>query len=526
MKQILISVLDKESDVISVSHYITSLKAKHPISEIKILTLKKHAHLVKVLNYVDEVFSLDQDDISSTLKNPIYSDAFALNSFFDSITACMETQWDIFCNFSNDLTSSYLASIFDAKETFGTMIAPTGNPLTHNIWASYQNFAMPKQNKHILNRQLIRHQMSEIEHIHSYKRLKSDPSLDRTAKSNFDKIRFHNSISSKKIIAINVEHSYSGLIFKEDMLCSLIEDINLDESVCPVILTQGTAKEINLINAINKRFDNSIVSINAKSEALPSVLRNIDLLVSLENNTLIMSDALNIKTIEVKDKSFSQASYLLNNGYAIYANEVNSVKNDLAFIINQELETTLSVNKVNSPNKTYAIVYDDYSLLETQINGPVDIEEELNYHLTRYYHFQLLGKTRSTQLTNHLRNAVDNKILTDYLFKVKEEIDNSLKTVLGSIRNAPMANNSKVHSQNFLNNLDQINERALANTITSAPFCIFEAKLENLPSGDKDGNLRAIEVCLYELKDDLQMLITIVEDMLKPQKRMDQSIEI
>ncbi len=511
MKKILISMLGQESDIISASHYISSLKVSHPHSEINILTLLRYTELINILNNIDNVYFIDQNDISTTLKSDIYSDAFALNSFFNTISPCVNTQWDIFCNYSNDLASSYIASMIDAKEKFGTSIAKEGNPLTSNIWANYQNFAMPKQAKHFLNRHLLRHEMSQIDYMSSSKRLLSNPSLDSRAFENINKIKFYNSITEKKIIAINIEHSFNGAMLKENALTSLIEDVKLDETVEVIIITKGTAKETQLVNSLNSSFNNSIVSVNAKIEALPSVIKNIDLFISLENSTLLIADALNVKCIEIKEHSLSQASFLLNEGYSVYANDYSTIKNDLSFIINQELDTTLSVDKISSANKTYMNIKDDYSLLETQVNGTIEIEKEVMYHMTRYYHLLLLNKKKSDMLIEHLKGSVSKETILNVSNRIKVEIEEALSITLSAIRNAPMAHNSKAHAQNLLQSLDQINEKSNANTISSVAFSLFEGKLENLPSGNQEQNLQDITNCLFELKSDIQKLVSIIE---------------
>lgn len=513
MKKILLTMLGQESDIISSSHYISSLKNTYPNSQINILTFSRYKELTNILNFVDETYYIDQDDISSTLKSSIYSDAYALNSFFNSISACMNTEWDILCNYSNDLTSSYLVSMLKAKEVIGTHIAKEGNPLTDNVWASYQNFAMPKQAKHLINRHLIRHEMSQIDYFNSDRRLLSNSDLDTKAAYNFNKIKFNNTIIGKKVIGINIEHSFHGTILKEKVLSSLIEDIRLDESVDLVILTKGTAKEIKLLNSLNKEFNNSIISVNAKVEALPSVIRNFDIFISLENSTLLIADSLNVKSIEVKEQALSQASFLINEGYAIYAEDFSTIKNDLSFILNQELETTFSVDKISSANKTYLVISDDYSLLETQINGTIELEKELSYHLTRYYHFLLLNKNKSKVLVDHLKAAVPKETILNVSTRIREEVETCLKITLSAIRNAPMAHTSKVHAQNLLQSLDLINEKALGDSILSVAFCLFESKLENLPSGNEEKNLQDITNCLFQLKSDIQTLVNIIEEL-------------
>ena len=64
MKKILLSMLGQESDIISSSHYISSLKRTYPHSEISILTFLKYSELTNILNNIDNVFYIDQNDIS------------------------------------------------------------------------------------------------------------------------------------------------------------------------------------------------------------------------------------------------------------------------------------------------------------------------------------------------------------------------------------------------------------------------------------------------------------------------------
>lgn len=513
MKNILITLLGKESQIIPSASLITTLKENNPNSCIEVLTFKRFQKITQTINNVDVIHTIDQEKISSILKSPLYSDAFAINSFFQSIFECSHTKWDLLVNYSNDLTSSYLASYFDVKEIAGTHIAKMGNPVTNNSWANYRNFVSPKAIGPSISFLDSTFEMLNIPIDSSCIPIKTKTDFNIKAKNNFDKIRNRNSVIEKKIIGINIEHSFLGRFFSKDMIKSLIEDILLDESLEVVLLTKKTAREIKTINTINNHFNNKIVSISSNEEALPSILKNLDVLISLENSSLLTADALKIQCIEIKDGESHSGSFMLNENYCIYTKDTNSIKNDLAFILNQILDSTLSVDKISSNNKSYLLIKDDYGHLQTQINGEVDTDRELHYLFKRYYHYLLMKKLPSAEFINHLKKHVPINNLLNFQNMISEQIELGSRICLNAIRNAPVAYSSSAASENFLKSLDLINDMTHKDLFISAAFSLFEGRIEKLPSGEVNKNIKLIEAELYQLKKDLQIARGVLKSL-------------
>ena len=138
-----------------------------------------------------------------------------------------------------------------------------------------------------------------------------------------------------------------------------------------------------MANELNYKFDNKLISINTDLTAYPYVIMNVDALITARNNHLTIADTLETRIIEVAPNSESTtATACVNPGnFVIVQSGLENIVNDVNFILNQEFETDLPVSSMNSVNKTYAQVEDDYGTLTTQIRGDLNIQQELRYHI-------------------------------------------------------------------------------------------------------------------------------------------------
>jgi DNA-directed RNA polymerase subunit L len=175
---------------------------------------------------------------------------------------------------------------------------------------------------------------------------------------------------------------------------------------------------------------------------------------------------------------------------------------------------------MNSQNKTYQIISDDYGTLSTQIRGNIDIQKELRYHIERCYHYQLMGYDTNHELINHLRENTQKSDIDFFVATTKDELTDTVKILLAALRSLKGVKQSKSNLQNFIGYLDTLINRAKSGSITSGALGIFEGNIENITATTAEENIKAIETNLFNLKNELQTLANILGQLVGTRKEV------
>lgn len=517
MSKTLITILGNETDVIRASHLINSITKENPHSEIHVLTYSNYQNDLTMLSNISKAYFIDRDYITNTKENHLFSNAFAINSLFESISDCISNHWDKVINFSNDAVGSYLCSMIEAKEIHGTTISELGSPLTSNQWATYLNFVNSQRDKHVIHSNQVRHHIINKPYYADGNKIKVNEEYSTVAAQNFAKIRRSKAeTANSNIIGISLQKASNGEEIDFHSLCEIIDTLEASSNFKPVLLLSGSQEEKQIANELNYKFDNSLISINTDLSAFPSVVMNVDALITAKNKHLLIADTLETRIIEVApDSTDYTSSFATNAGnYIVIQNKQENIVDDVNFILNQEFESDLPVSSMNSHNKIYAIVEDDYGTLATQIHGQLNIQKELRYHIERCYHYQLMGYSKNSDLMNHIKEHTQKEDLTFFTTQVKDELTNTVKVLLATLRSLKGVKQSKNNLQNFIGYLDTLISKAKTESITSGAIALFEGEIENINTTNSDDNIKAIEKSLFDLKNNLQTLTNILTDLI------------
>lgn len=519
MSRILITLLSNKIDIYASSHLINSLKVDQPDSEISILTYADQLPHFSNHRDIYEMHSIDREFVSKIHDSQLYSDSFGLNSFFNSIESCFAKNWDKVINYSNDTISSYICSMLNSEDKIGTSISNTGSAQTSNIWSNYLNFVAPNIEEDIISSNVIKHYMNSIPYSREGSKVKLSNEFTQVATTNFSKIRQSlNTDQTTHIVGISLKPSFGGRYLCEESLKDFVEVLESSESYKAVLILSGTKAEKDIVNRLNQNFDNSLISINADRIAYPSVALNLDFLVAANNEHLMIADMLETKVIEVRNsKDMKRRSSLVNpDNYVLYQ-ETTNISNDLIILLNQEANTELPISSMQSNNKVYMTAEDDYGFLMTQIRGELDIQSELRYHIERSYHFQMMGFSSDRNFIKNIQENVDSTELNEFIQQSKDELTNTVKLLLATLRSLKGAKQSQDNLKNFIMYLDQIISKAKTTSITRGAVGIFEGRIESISSENPDENMKLIEKHLFSLKSDLQSLANLFTDLMKSQ---------
>lgn len=521
MSKVLVSILSERNDILSSSHLFNSIMKENPHTEIAVIAYDDQKSILNNIANISKIYTIDRNYINSISESALYSEAFGLNSLLNSLEECIDSTWDKVINFSNDNVSSYLCSMFNAKEVIGTTISQFGSPKTTNNWSTYFNFVTPNMGFDIISKNTVRHEMAGTPFHLEGTKFKSNDEYSAIATSNFAKIRkTKEGTNNANIVGISLMQSFQGKEIDLHSLVEVVEALEASENFRAVLILSGTEREKQIANELNHKFDNSLISVNTDLMAVPSVLMNIDYLISTNNDHLMIADSLDTRIIEVRaETSQRQNCTVINPGnFVVFQKETTSVANDIILILNEEFETELPITSMNSDNAVYAMIEDDYGILMTQIRGQIDIQKELRYHIERCYHFQLMGYPVNKELMSHIKTHTDKSELKEFVNQTKEELTDSVKTLLAALRSLKGVKQSKTNLHNFISYLDNLIRRAYSDSITRGPIGIFEGNIENIDTTNSEENMKAIEKNLFKLKNDLQLLTNILTDLVSAEE--------
>jgi ADP-heptose:LPS heptosyltransferase len=522
MKKLLIISLRNEYDLIGCSYLVSSYLKANPHTEVSILTYKDFSSVAKIISNVTNVYTIDRQRTQNLYQNPLFSKAFAINMFLADIDECSNTKWDRVINFSNDMVSSYLTTYFSANEVSGITVSQTGTTLWSNDWASYLNFYYPNQKRAPIQSHILRHLMGQVSFEEDSNRLKINSDYMAISSQNFLRVRQTLNSGETYIVALSLRPDSYGNRIDTTSLCSIIETLESSEHYKPVLLLGPNYEDRELANQLNMKFDNKLISISSDYDAITSVLSNIDILVSTANNHLYIADALDVKLIQIKslEDKIQTPSFVMSNNYLVIKDKAQACFDEVCYILNKEFCNELPVESVSNHSKIYQSINDEYSTYFTQISGEVNIKEELEYHISRAYHFELIEGKSNNELLNHLRENTDRQEMLGFIEFNKTILTSCVKTLLATLRSLKGIRQSSENRKNFISYLDELITYSTSEGLVSCSVTLFAAKIENISETDPGENLKEIEKALFQLKTNLQKLTAIFEGLMTEPKNI------
>ena len=284
-----------------------------------------------------------------------------------------------------------------------------------------------------------------------------------------------------------------------------------------VLLTSGKSYQREIVNNLNKSFDNKLISINVDTLAISAVVANLDMLVSCANNQLYVSDVLETKIVEVREGKNIVTPAVMNLGsYVVYSKENETIANDIILALNEEFNTELPITTLQTNNPTFISTVDDYGLLFSQIRGEINLQAEVHYHIERATQYQLLGYDTNQELINNLRENINPIELKNIVLPIKSELTNAVKYLLNTLRSIKNIKNSQSSINQFIESLDELIKLGeVKDSVVSPVIKFFEGNIENIDSTSIDENIKEIETHLFSLKANLQIISNFTSSLVE-----------
>ena len=514
MKNILVTCLKDESNLLQSSHLITSLAKDNPHNEISILTFKDIESSAKLIKDARNVYTIDRFKVEHLKNGALYSDAFALNTLADSLAPIIENEWDQIVNFGNDQISAYLIPMLNTSDIAGAHVTAYGSVSTSDRWSSYANYYRPQNRQTEIEPQTCSHHSAKVPFSYNAERINMNQDFSLVANQNFSRIRASKGSDSEAIIVgINLTEGSLGHSFSMETLSELVETLESSHEYKPVLLTNSSQEEKKIVNELNAQFNNNLISVNMDITAAPSVLANLDWLITRPNRICSLAEAMDTRIIETLSndevsKTFKEGSFVIREF------ESSHSVDDILFLLNQENETVLPMGSKHSDNKVYSRLKDNLGFFKTLIRGEMNLQSELTYHISRGYHYALMGYDIDEELLENLKSNADREQLLAYTNQAKEELTECVKILLATLRSLQSVKQSNKNAPKFLQYLDRLISLGKEDIAPRAAINLFEAAVENITSTDFEKNLEDIEKNLFNLKADFKVLTKIFEQLL------------
>ena len=537
MSNTLIINLKRIGDIFSSAHLAHSLKKKGEGNNISILIFKEFENNLKSLNLFDKIYTINRQEILILKGNDLFSDSSSLNLFTDALRPLKNIKFDTIVNYSNDEISTNIVSFLNFKKTskvVGIQYDKQRNILFDSDWSIVFNDILTTFSFSPIHFIDCFHKMADITPHLNEKIILSNKKYDDLAKNNFTqikKIKFKEP-DQVKVIGIQLKTSDQKKDIPKSTLIALLKQIQDSKNLLPVLLISSSLSEKDYANDINKTFKNSLISIESDFLALPSVLNNLDLLITPDTSVKHIADLNKTPVLEVINGPapfLKQGTY--NSGNTILTHK-NNLKNKTLKLNNigpshQDIFTSCLyqlglLNKEAPLNLTPEIIFlrCDKDLLGTKyilINSSTDSDLQkdlLSIYIARYY-LQSIFSKKEIEIDANIFSKFKIETITDWIKCQKEQTVQLSKDLLKTLKALINIQKNINDGINFANSLDQLFDFCSSDYLTTIPSLLFRTKIENLIDISFENNMKSVEGLLYEFKDNIQVLLNHLDELGK-----------
>lgn len=544
MKNILIINLRRIGDVYSTGHLLNSLSTNKENS-VSLLVYKESEKAATNLKNVSSLHVIDRKEIITLKSNKLFSDGFSIERLFNQLQSIRNQKWDEIINYSNDLVGAYICSYLkeSSDKLIGVHFNENRNVVTNSDWEILFNDVLPSVKYAPMHFVDCYHKMIGVKSNLIGEKIITDPAHNATVFSNMSTIRksLSTAESASKIIGLQLKTADANKDIPEETLTQLIQLIRQNDEFIPVVLIAPTEEERKYAAAINQKFNNELVVIEADLRAVASVLMNLDILVTPDTAIKHIADLTETPVLEIslgyapflKQGSYSAGSLILTD----FINDRNfkRVKNqstegaktnikaqDIMSSLMYHFTKTKSIRPRLSNDVTlYTCSFDHLGARYSVVAGTVDAQTEIHRLMSRQLINVVYDECESVDIYN---DVIDFGIAaaTNWSTTEKTNITNVMKDLLGTLRSLLQSQENRKSAKDFVNHLGKLIAHAEVSSLIQIPVTMFKTKIESINAKTFEENSKEVEILLYDLKADIQKILLCIkklEDNILIQKK-------
>jgi ADP-heptose:LPS heptosyltransferase len=541
MNNILIINLLRFGDIYSSAHLVNSLKKKYPDCKISMLVYSEFQAAAKSINEINSIYTIDRKKILSITNNKLFSDGMAIDTFTQTVETLAKTIWDNVINFSNDHTSAYLTSCISNRKFNGVKYSKSNSVKYSSLWAI------------IFNDVLTEYKFSNLHHVDCYRHMsnledsmntssttiKTNPKHDETSLRTFEDIRksYSNKNVEMKLIGIQLTTSAEKKNIPLETITELIDKIFTANDMIPILLTSQSSSEAQMADNINKHFNNSLVIVESDLVALPSVVSNLDAIVTPDTLIKHLADVLTVPTIEV---ALGSAPFRKQGGHndnnlivapiidCYPCSAKNSCTNKVKHLCGQMIKATdiftalkcvfnPRLLQLASPSNHVCIHIpkrDELGIHHVPAVGHVNFDQLLSYEMFRQYLIQLTNDKSVITIPVSLYKNIPIEIINKWCEKEIYKCTQASKALLGTIRSLTKLTPHNIENANhFVESLDKLLMFCKNDELIAVPLLLFRANVDSAENRNSSENLSQVESLLYDLKNSIQLLVSCINSL-------------
>ncbi|MCB9060418.1 MAG: glycosyltransferase family 9 protein [Halobacteriovoraceae bacterium] len=520
MSRILVINLRRNGDIFQMSHFLSSLKNRYPKSEIHLLIYSEFKSATSILNNINHIHKIDRKKILTYYKNKLFSNAFTLREFNEDLKKIRITNWDRVINYSNDHISTLLVSSLNANFKDGIYIDENHTIKYSSEWSIYLNDIIPSYKYSPISLVQTHLGVLDLEMEYFSEKIKLNPEYNQIAFSNFTKIRKkHNIPPECKFIGIQLLSSSREKDIPPNTLVDFIQLIYRSTKFFPILLIAPYENERAYANSIAKELENDPIIVEATFEALPSVIMNLDCIVTPDTSVKHLADLTDSMIIEVSTSKYTPVMYGPTRPGSLMLSHQESMEKIKAMDIFYVLNDVFSDDKLDyhfSAGITlYQMLADELGPFYKILNGQFNSQTALSILLSREF-FRVYYLTHdSTYISEKNLSIIHPKVIKSWCNHQKNVSHECLKTLLSCLRVTRQMSKSNILSPNeFITKLSELLDYAESNMLIAIPVISFRAKVDSLDNNERT-NLKRVETLLFTLKADIQIILNIIERTLR-----------
>ena len=527
-KKYIIINFNRFGDIFQSAHLISSIKESNPHSQVHYITFKENLKALNILNNVDEVHTIDRKKITAFFSNAIYSDGLAFNELEQSLSRVRVGNHDQIINYSNDRLSTYLASyLSEGEENYNGIRFSSINTVEYSsdtaiLFNDIETSYAPTP----FNFNDCYHKLLGLTQAQSSDAIIFNSEHDNKAKEGLELLRLskRSDQGNGLIVGIQVTSSTPSKDISHGSLIGLIGQLQDNPRTIPVLLVSPAASEKEKVDELNAYFSNELISIESDFSALPSVLKNLDLLVTPDTSVKHLADLTQTLCIEVsqgespflKQGTIGTRNYILTSepsqrAYTKHIKEKQCITDEDIFSACIEL---LKLDGDVSYNKE-TIIYRPLKLNGGTYYMPIKGEINNRFELRRFFSRTIIEKNYFDYFNQNsfmkMISVFDETEIKEFIRDEQESVGKVMKDLLATLRSLIQLQENNKNASGFISSLEQLISNAFHSELSAVSVLDFRARIEAITSSDLKTNLKETESLLYALKGQLKNTLTILQ---------------
>lgn len=523
MSNVLFVNLKRNGDIFNTAKLAESYLKEHPHASAYILTYSEFSKATKPLSIFKGVFTLDRKKISTFSNHNLYSNGFALDELVEELKPIESMVWSNIINYSSDKASTFLCNYLGNSgeaSIQGVKYGPENNIEYGSSWEIIFNEIMTTSSYSPVHFSTAYHGMCNLNEYKGPNKVRKVKKHDLTVENNFQNLRRINSKEGEtcNLIGLHLFTSLENKNWSEEKVVTIIENLQQDAELYPVLLIAPTKEERERSKLINDKFDNKLIIVESDFLALTSVLSGLDVLITPDTSVKHLADLVDCRVVEYStDLETTLKQGTSNTGNVIVLgpeNMENLIIDSVKFLLNPNENTYTKI----MCDTVYITFRDKMGWNLKPANGHFSIPF-LKRQLQRNYISKWVGLDLNWDIKTYFSDYKYSQVQL-ILDSEKTAISEVSKDLLGTLRSLNNASDSSSEVNSFIVALDRLLNRSDEKFISSIAVIEFKARLENLQCNSQEEQLRSVEDLLYKLKKNLQVALDCLNQVEKDARSM------